>query len=226
MLTARFELLRTSLALRAHRTLQRAHRTVEDDVARLTQADLFQAEPALPDGFRYQADIISVEEEAELLHHIRELALHPFEFRGYEGKRRVTSFGWRYDFARQALEPAKDLPAYLLALRDRAAAFAGISAVNLEQALVTEYEPGAPIGWHRDRGVFGDIVGVSLAAACVFRLRRKAGDRWERASITAEPRSAYLLSGRARTEWEHSIPPVTALRYSVTFRTVRGSPGS
>ena len=195
-------------------------------MARLTQVDLFQAEPALPDGFRYQAGIISLEEEAELLHHIRELALHPFEFRGYEGKRRVTSFGWRYDFARQALEPAKDLPAYLLALRERAAAFANIPARHLEQALVTEYEPGAPIGWHRDRDVFGDIVGVSLGAACVFRLRRKAGERWERASITADPRSAYLLSGRARTEWEHSIPPVTALRYSVTFRTVRGRLGA
>jgi alkylated DNA repair dioxygenase AlkB len=88
--------------------------------------------------------------------------------------------------------------------------------------LVTEYSAGAGIGWHRDKDVFGQIVGISLLAPCVFRLRRKAGTTWERASVIAEPRSAYLLSGPSRTEWEHSIPPVDALRYSITFRNLRG----
>jgi alkylated DNA repair dioxygenase AlkB len=87
--------------------------------------------------------------------------------------------------------------------------------------LVTEYGPGAGIGWHRDKGVFGEIVGLSLLAPCVFRLRRAVGTRWERVNVVAEPRSAYLLSGAARTTWEHSIPAVDALRYSITFRTLR-----
>src|SRR5690606_40647213 len=84
-----------------------------------------------------------------------------------------------------------------------------------------EYPPGASIGWHRDRGVFDRIIGVSLLSPCLFRLRRKRGDRWDRTSLVAVPRSVYLLSGSARTEWEHSIPPVDTLRYSITFRTLR-----
>ena len=87
--------------------------------------------------------------------------------------------------------------------------------------MVTEYEPGAPIGWHRDRPQFEDVIGISLASPCTFRFRRKKGAGWERASFIAEPRSAYLLRGPARTEWQHSIPPVEALRYSITFRTLR-----
>ena len=96
-----------------------------------------------------------------------------------------------------------------------------MKATELQQALVTEYQAGAGIGWHRDTAVFGDVVGISLAAPCVFRLRRKSGDTWERVSLTAEPRSAYLLRGPSRTEWEHSIPDVDALRYSITFRNLR-----
>src|SRR5205085_10627918 len=92
---------------------------------------------------------------------------------------------------------------------------------QLKVVLVTEYEAGAGIGWHRDRRVFSEIVGSALLAPCVFRLRRKAGNGWERVNLTAEPRSVYILSGRARTEWEHSIPPVDSLRYSITFRNLR-----
>jgi alkylated DNA repair dioxygenase AlkB len=113
------------------------------------------------------------------------------------------------------------MPPFLRALRERAAEFAALDPERLQHVLITEYSAGAGIGWHRDKAVFGEIVGISLLAPCVFRLRRRTGSTWERASITARPRSAYLLSGASRSEWEHSIPPVEALRYSVTFRNLR-----
>ena len=196
------------------------------------QFDLFGAPPSappphlpsLPEGFRYRRDVLSMDEEGALLAHVRELPFRDFEFHGHVGKRRVVSYGWRYDFATERLLEATDIPPFLLSLREVAAAFAGVAAGELQQVLVTEYDAGAGIGWHRDKGVFGDVIGLSLLSPCVFRLRRKAGARWERASLTAEPRSAYLLRGPSRTEWEHSIPPVDALRYSITFRNLRGSP--
>ena len=177
--------------------------------------------PAPPEGFLYQADVLPPEEERGLVEHIRELPLKEFEFHGYVGKRRVLSYGWHYDFGERTLRQTDEIPGFLLPLRERAAAFAGVAPGDLPHALVTEYGPGAAIGWHRDKGVFGDVIGISLLSPCVFRLRRKAGSKWERYSLTAEPRSAYLLRGASRTEWEHSIPAVDALRYSITFRTLR-----
>jgi alkylated DNA repair dioxygenase AlkB len=174
-----------------------------------------------PEGFRYQADVLPADEERELVERIRGLPLKEFEFHGYVGKRRVVSYGWHYDFGERTLRETDEIPAWLLPLRDRAAAFAGLAPGDLPHALVTEYGPGAAIGWHRDRGVFGDVIGISLLSPCVFRLRRKAGAKWERYSLTAEPRSAYLLRGPSRTEWEHSIPAVDSLRYSITFRSLR-----
>jgi alkylated DNA repair dioxygenase AlkB len=178
-------------------------------------------EAEMPEGFRYRANIITPAEEEALIVKVRELPFREFEFHGYTGKRRVVSFGWRYDFSERHLEQAEDIPEFLIPLRDAAAAFGGVQSDALPHVLVTEYEAGAGIGWHRDKGVFGVVIGVSLLAPCVFRLRRRAGAGWERAKIIAEPRSAYLLSGEARAEWEHSIPPVDALRYSVTFRTLK-----
>ena len=175
----------------------------------------------LPKGFKYQRDVISPAEEERLFRHVESLPFKEFEFHGFLGKRRVVSFGWRYDFNDRALQKADDIPPFLLPLRARAAEFAGLGPGDLQHVLVTEYAPGAAIGWHRDKAVFTEVVGFSLRAPCRFRLRRKQGDRWERAAITAEPRSAYLLSGPARTEWEHSIPAVERLRYSITFRNVR-----
>ena len=177
--------------------------------------------PTPPEGFRYQADILTLSEERDLAERIRELPLKEFEFQGYVGRRRTLSYGWHYDFGDRTLRPADEIPAYLLSLRERAAAFAGLAPGDLPHALVTEYGPGAAIGWHRDKGVFGDVVGISLLAPCTFRFRRQAAAAWERYSLTAEPRSAYLLRGAARTDWEHSIPAVEALRYSITFRSLR-----
>jgi alkylated DNA repair dioxygenase AlkB len=179
------------------------------------------SETAPPEGFLYQPEVLPADEERALVEHVRTLPLKEFEFHGYVGKRRVLSYGWHYDFGERTLTQTEKIPDFLLPLRDRAAAFAGVAPEDLPHALVTEYGPGATIGWHKDKGVFGDVIGVSLLSPCVFRLRRKAGDRWERYSVTAEPRSAYLLRGPSRTVWEHSIPAVDDLRYSVTFRTLK-----
>lgn len=188
------------------------------------QTELFGApEPALPEGFRYEPAVIDAATEAALLTQVRALPFREFEFQGYAAKRRVVSFGWQYDFDARQLRKADDMPAFLLELREHAARFAGTRASALQHVLVMEYGPGAAIGWHRDKGVFGRVVGISLLSPCTFRLRRAGGDGWERVSLTAEPRSAYLLSGPAREEWEHSIPAVDALRYSVTFRNLRES---
>jgi alkylated DNA repair dioxygenase AlkB len=176
---------------------------------------------APPEGFRYRLDLIGGGEERELGARIPALPLKEFEFQGYLAKRRVVYYGWQYSYATRSIGRAEPIPDFLLALRERAAAFAEVPADALEQVLVAEYRPGTPIGWHRDKPMFGDVVGVSLLSACTLRFRRRAGDSWERWAFAAEPRSAYLLRGPAREEWEHSIPEVEALRYSVTFRTLR-----
>lgn len=186
------------------------------------QLDMFGAPaPKLPEGFRYQNDVLSVSEEQDLIANIRDLPFKEFEFQGFTGKRRTVSFGWRYDFNVHTLQKVDDIPDFLLALRETAARFAEIDPSKLQQVLIIEYRDGAGIGWHKDRPVFGDVIGFSLLSSCNFRLRRPDGDRWERVSLTAEPRSAYLLRGPSRWEWEHSIPGVEALRYSITFRNFR-----
>jgi alkylated DNA repair dioxygenase AlkB len=185
------------------------------------QLGFFEPENDWPEGFKYTAEIISTAQERELLAYVQHLPLEEFQFHGYVGKRRTMSFGWHYDFAHEKLERGEDIPSFLLPLREVAATFAGLDADELQQALVIEYGQGAAIGWHRDKPAFGDVIGVSLLSACRFRFRRQAGRKWERVSLTAEPRSAYLLRGPSRTQWEHSIPAVDALRYSITFRTLR-----
>jgi alkylated DNA repair dioxygenase AlkB len=177
----------------------------------------------LPGGFKYQPDVLSSEEEQSILERVRSLPFKEFEFQGFVGKRRTVSYGWHYDFNDRSLQKAEDIPEFLLSVREVAARFAGIAPASLQQVLVIEYGPGAAIGWHRDKSVFGDVIGISLLSACRFRLRRKVGSRWERAALTVEPRSAYLLRGPSRTEWEHSIPGVDSLRYSITFRNLRES---
>jgi alkylated DNA repair dioxygenase AlkB len=187
------------------------------------QLALFAGDTVWPEGFRYQADVVPPDQEASLLQQVRELPLKEFEFQGFIGKRRTVSYGWHYDFNERVLRQADDLPPFLLTLRETAAGFAGMAPDRLQQVLVTEYAPGASIGWHRDKAVFGEVIGISLLSSCRFRFRRKTGSTWERVSLTAEPRSAYLLSGASRTEWEHSIPAVEDLRFSITFRNLRES---
>jgi alkylated DNA repair dioxygenase AlkB len=177
--------------------------------------------PHLAEGFGYRPELIDAAEEGALVARVRELPFREFEFHGYTGKRRVVSFGWCYDFTARHLRKADDIPEYLLALRESAAAFGNLEPEKFPHVLITEYSPGAGIGWHRDKAVFGQVVGISLLASCVLRLRRKIGERkWERVNVLAEPRSAYFLSGQVRSVWEHSIPPVDSLRYSITFRTL------
>ena len=189
--------------------------------AATTKRTLFESPNELPQGMRYGLEVISREVGAGTAQRAsRALPIKEFEFRGFLGKRRVVSFGWHYDFNGGGLGRAGAIPKSLLPIRGRAARFAGIEPASLEHTIVIEYAPGAAIGWHRDRPTFEDVIGISLLAPCTFRLRLKVGAKWERHSFTAEPRSAYLLRGSSRTEWEHSIPPVETLRYSITFRSL------
>ena len=176
--------------------------------------------PSLPEGLDYRACFLAAAEERELAEGFSTLPFKEFEFQGFLGKRRTVSFGWRYAFDGTGLHEAEPIPDFLLPVRQRAAGLAGVSADALQHALVIEYAPGAGIGWHRDRPVFGKVVGISLLAPARIRFRRTQGEKWKRASLLAEPRSAYLLTGRARHEWEHSIAPMEELRYSITFRTL------
>jgi alkylated DNA repair dioxygenase AlkB len=189
------------------------------------QPSLFDAPQTLtartPEGFVYRPEFLSRDEEADLAAWLATLPFAAFQFRGFEGRRRVVSYGWQYDFTRSHLLKADDIPAELLAVRARAAELAGHKPEELQQVLLNEYQPGAPIGWHRDRPIFAEVVGISLLAPCNFRFRKRTEGGFERASVTLEPRSAYLLSGPARSVWEHSIPPVDAHRYSITFRNFK-----
>ena len=174
-----------------------------------------------PPGFDYHPDLLSAREEADLIEIVSTFPLSEFKFHGYIGHRRVASFGWSYDFAKAQLKPAKPIPDSLLWIREKVALLSGLEPIAYEQILVSEYRPGTVIGWHRDKAVFGEVAGISLASPCTFRFRHKAGEKWERFSQELAPRSAYLLRAEIRKAWEHSIPPVPGLRYSITFRTLK-----
>lgn len=185
------------------------------------QYDLFGAAEDLPEGFAYQPGLITPQEATELARHLKGLPFQAFDFHGHLANRRVVGFGLRYDYDRREVVEAAPIPDFLLPVREKVAAFARRPADAFAQVLINEYRPGAGIGWHRDKPHFEDVAGVSLLAACSFRLRRKSGDKWERRTIVVEARSAYLMTGPSRTEWEHSIPPLAEHRYSITLRTLR-----
>jgi alkylated DNA repair dioxygenase AlkB len=181
----------------------------------------YAPDPLLPEGVRYSPEAISALDEKLAIQTIESMKLKPFSFQGFEGKRRVTSFGWHYDFNKGGLKKSEPMPAVFLSLRDKVAKVANIKPQKLEQLLVTEYAPGAGIGWHRDRPQFGKIVAVSLQGTAKLRFRKRGEAGWQRLSRTLLPRSIYVLDGPGRNDWEHSIPAVEELRYSLTFRTMR-----
>ena len=188
-------------------------------------------EPSLPSGMRYEEGFLTVEQEAALLASIQEISFSTFEMHGVAARRRVSFYGQTYD---EAL-PGADFPQFLLELRARMARWAGVEPGAFAMALINEYPPGAPIGWHRDAPQYGIVAGLSLLSSCRMRLRpyvspadlpgRTGGARRATHELTLVPRSAYLLAGEARSRYEHSIPPVKDRRYSITFRTLRTPSG-
>jgi alkylated DNA repair dioxygenase AlkB len=195
-------------------------------VERNRQSELF-AEPCprLPEGFTYQPDFITRDEEVALLAIVSTLPLEEARYKEYTARRRTLHYGSQYDFGRNALGTAAPLPGFLLPLREKAARWAGVAPDALAHALVSEYRPGTPLGWHRDVPDFELIIGISLAAPCRMRLRPyRPGERQRREdaiTLTLDPRSAYAIAGPARWAWQHAVSPTAALRYSITFRTAR-----
>lgn len=189
---------------------------------------LFPLSDELPEGFAYQPEFLSQEEESRLLADLRRLPFQQFDFHGYTAKRRVVEYGLEYDFGTRKTTATQPFPEFLIPVRERAAEFAGLRGESLVEGIVTEYSPGAPIGWHRDAPQFGIIIGISLAGSARMRLKpyvartRKSPDRTKPISLLLEPRSIYVMRGPARWRFQHSIPAVTELRYSITFRTLLG----
>ena len=176
----------------------------------------------LPEGLLYQPDFLSEAKEAELIRIFRELPFQAFDFHGYTAKRRVLEFGFEYDFTTRRATPTQSFPEFLSSVRERVARFAGLSAADLVEGMVTEYSPGAPIGWHRDAPQFGTVIGISLASTSRMRFKPYKAEG-KPVALTLEPRSIYVMRGPARWKFQHSIPAVKELRYSITFRTLRGS---
>lgn len=175
--------------------------------------------PLLP-GLSFREELLSEPEETGLIEAIDRTELTPFRFQGWTGKRLTHTFGWRYDFDDRRFEQAEPLPGWLLGARAKVAALAGIVETEFVHALVSRYDPGAPIGWHRDRPHFDIVAGISLGSETTLRFRRREASGFRRASLVLSPRSAYVLAHEARSEWEHSIAPAERLRYSITFRTL------
>lgn len=180
------------------------------------------AAAAPPEGLLYRPDFLTSDEERELLVEIERYPFHEVRMRGQVARRTVVHFGWDYDYDGWKVHPTTPPSARLRALADRCAAEAGVAAEALEQFLVARYPPGATIGWHRDAPMFGTpVIGISLASSCTMKFRRKEGEGFVVSVQTLAPRSLYILSGPARSHWQHSIPPIRELRYSISMRTLR-----
>jgi hypothetical protein len=171
----------------------------------LSEQLAFFANPPEPEGLRYAAGFVPPATEENLIARIAALPLQPFQFGQFEGKRRVASFGFQYDYTSRRLQQVETF---------------GGPSTEIRQVLFTEYDVGVGIGWHRDKPHFDKVFGLSLGSTCKFRFRRRAGEKWERFTLDAEPRSIYMMSGASRQVWEHSIPAVEAPRYSITFRSM------
>jgi alkylated DNA repair dioxygenase AlkB len=191
------------------------------------QGELFGSERPLPEGFVYQREFLSLDEESELLASIERLPFAQAKYKAYTARRRTVSYGSKYDYDQNVLNEAPPIPAFLMPLRQKVAHWAGLPPEHFVHGLISEYKPGTPLGWHRDVPDFEVIVGVSLAGSCRMRLRPyRPGEKNERPDVIAldlEPRSAYQIRGSARWGWQHSVAPTNELRYSITFRTARSA---
>jgi alkylated DNA repair protein (DNA oxidative demethylase) len=174
-----------------------------------------------PEGLVYRPEVISREEQTDLLGHFETLRFDPIVIHGQAARRTARHFGLDYDYEARTPQPGEPVPDWLIPLRARAAELAGHRPEELVEILVQRYPPGATIGWHRDAPAFGTVIGISLAAPSRLRFQRGKGENRRVWEVLLEPRSGYVLSGPARTSWQHSIPPTKELRYSVTFRTLR-----
>jgi alkylated DNA repair dioxygenase AlkB len=197
----------------------------------MSQADLFGAPaPPLPPGMRYETEFLSQAEEQHWIAFAQSLPLKEMNYKGYTAKRRVVSFGGKYDYVRNRLDEAPPIPRELDPLQEKVAAWLGVAPDAFTQVLVAEYREGTPLGWHRDVPDFEDVVGVSLLSDAVMRFRpypphsstTHSPKKADILKITVQPRSIYLLRGPARWEWQHSVAPTRTLRYSITFRTPSG----
>jgi alkylated DNA repair dioxygenase AlkB len=189
------------------------------------QPDLFAQHDQLPAGFAYAEDFVSLADEAALLAEIGRLPLENARYKEWTANRRIVGYGGRYDFSTNELRPAGPIPPFLLDLRAAAATFVGVPADALTYALVAEYRAATQLGWHRDVPEFELVVGISLLGPARMRLRRyphvaHAGNG--SLAIELAPRSIYALTGEARWGWQHAISPTPGLRYSITFRSLRG----
>jgi alkylated DNA repair dioxygenase AlkB len=192
----------------------------------MSQADLFGAPaPSLPPGMRYETEFLSTDEERHWIDFAQALPLKEMNYKGYTAKRRVLSFGGKYDYVRNRLEDGPPIPRELDPLREKVAAWLGAAPDAFTQVLVAEYREGTPLGWHRDVPDFEDVVGVSLLSDAQMRFRPyppQSPKKKDVLKIVVQPRSIYLLRGPARWEWQHSVVATQTLRYSITFRTPSG----
>jgi alkylated DNA repair dioxygenase AlkB len=185
---------------------------------------LFPITPEFPEGFTYYPEFISREEEGELLAIIKRTELHNMIFQGYTANRKVASFGFDYSFDKRQLTKGKEIPLDFNFIVNKVAGYLEIPSVSFAELLITEYDPGTVINWHRDAPPFGFIAGISLLSDCTFRLRPQEKVKQGRSSIISfqvQRRSLYVLDGPSRSDWQHSISPVRQTRYSVTFRTLK-----
>jgi alkylated DNA repair protein (DNA oxidative demethylase) len=174
-----------------------------------------------PDGLHYFPNFLSLEEETNLLQFAKELEFQKVIIFDQEAKRTVAHFGFHYNYDTATIVPGIPFPPILLNLRDKCADIANIPREKLVQCLFSYYPVGAPIGWHKDKFMFGPkVLGVSLLSPCVMRFQRTVDEQRFVYEQELMPRSAYILSGKARYDWEHSIPPVREERYSITFRSL------
>jgi alkylated DNA repair dioxygenase AlkB len=179
-----------------------------------------QGSDALPEGFSYRTEFLSIREEADLLIQLRELDFRPFDFHGYVAKRRIVEYGLEYNFSSRRAHTTQPIPGFLNFYKTRVAEWANLRTDEIVEAVVTEYSAGAPIGWHRDVPQFESVVGISLKSSCRMRFKPFNAEG-KIVSVILQPRSVYLIAGAARWKYQHSISAVMQLRYSITFRTLR-----